>query len=235
MALAFVAGIGLCLLTWFGGVVAAVAGVLAQPALALSIAAWRRRVELVSWPAWQRDGLALAGLWAAAIAVLAVLAAWPLSALLASGSLPAVLGLSVVGGIFVLALWRIWPVWQGLERDGGALRDHLQGLDEVDRGAWRGLGVAVAIALLAAMVLMLTWPGLMSGGARWAWVIGFALASPAVHLGLQRVAPAEPILIHLDDEPADERDIEPPPAIGEPLEPALYTAARTGRVERALE
>ncbi|MFP7726576.1 ankyrin repeat domain-containing protein [Lysobacter sp. D1-1-M9] len=233
---ALAAGLALSLLTVFGGVVAAFAGVLAQPLFALAVSGWRRRIELVSLPAWKRDGLNLTGLWAAGVAVLALALAWPLSALLQSGSLAAALGVSAVAGGFVLALWRSWPLWHALERDGGSLREHAQSLAELDLGAWRGLGVAVAVGIIAAAVVVLAWPGLVPGEARWPWAVGFALVSPALHAWLQRIAPAEPVLM-LEDEPAGALDaaLDLPLADGDPLEPALYAAARTGRVERALE
>lgn len=250
--IAAAAGALLTLLTGFGGVVAATAGVTAQPLLALAVAGWRRRGERVSMAAWRRDGLSLVSLWAAAAAVLALVLAWPLSALLRSGSLGAALGVSAAAAAFVLALWRTWPLWRGIERDGGRLYEHSQALGEVELGAWRGLGVAIAIALVVAAIVLLAWPGLLGSGARWACALGLVLVAPAVHVWIQRVAAPDPVpMLEPDLTDAHEnfahKDFahedfakenfahETPVSQGQPLEPALYTAARTGRVERALE
>ena len=231
-------GAALCLLAGAGGVVAALAGVIAQPMLALSARGLNRRDGLASPAALRRDGLALLALWAGALAAIALLAAWPLSALLRSGALLPVLGLSVVAGAAVVALWRTWPLWQGLARDGGTPREHLDALRDLDTGAWRGLALAAGIALVAALVLVLAWPGVVDGAGAWLAAVALLLASVGVHAAIQRVEPAEPLLVLDAAEDADLHHDEPLPVPGqvpaEPLEPALYAAARGGRVERAL-
>ncbi len=233
------AGAALCLLAGVGGVVAALAGVAAQPLLALATRSWHRRDVLASPAALRRDGLALLALWAATVTAIALLAAWPLSALLRSGALLPVLGVSAVAGLAVAALWRTWPLWQGLERDGGTPREHADALRDLDAGAWRGLALAAGITLVAALVLVLAWPGIVSGGAAWATAAALFAASVGVHVAMQRLEPAEALLV-LDAHEDAALDLEDPlPAPGqvpaEPLEPALYAAARGGRVERALE
>ena len=233
-----VTGAALCLLAGFGGVVAALAGVVAQPLLALAARGVNGGTALTSPAALRRDGLALLGLWAGSIAAAAVLAAWPVSALLRSGALLPVLGLSTVAGAAVVALWRTWPLWQGLAREGGTPREHLDALHDVDAGAWRGLALAAGIALVAAMVLALAWPGVVAGAGAWLGAVALLLASGGVHVAMQRVEPAEPLLVLDAAEAIDPHHDEPLPAAGqvpaEPLEPALYAAARGGRVERAL-
>jgi len=265
----------LALLGGLGGWFAAVAGTFAQPLFALAARHWRNRAPVT--PSRLRHGLPpVLLLWVGVVAALALAVAWPLSALLRGGSLPAVLGLSVVIGVALIVLWRLWPLWQGLERDGGAFGDHWRALVAVDPGAWRGLGVALAVTAVAATILALAWPGLVDGGLRWLLAILLLAGSVALHAWLQRVAPAD-ALGYLGEEeyeeefgeeqiegegaaeqalvdrevadvvelPAGHSDTAPdalvddvvlrraPPA--EPLEPALYAAARSGRVERALE
>lgn len=254
------AGLALIAVTGLGGWLAAVGGVLAQPVLALAArlqrhpAPWsaaRLRVELGP----------LLALWVLAVGGVALLVAWPLSSLLANGSLPAVLGLSAVAGGALVVLWRLWPLWQGLERDGGALGDHRRALDGLEAGAWRGLGVATAVAAIAALIVVLAWPGWPPATQHWWLAALLALASFGLHAWLQRIVPAK-ALQYLDDfEAGDEPMVESPaegvspaalvdsvsadsgeapsaPAAPDPdpdLVPRLYEAARGGRVERALE
>ncbi len=240
LAALLTAGAGLAALGGFGGVLAALGGTLAQPLFALAIAQARGRAPADGRRGLGRDWLALTLLWVLGVAVLAGLVAWPLAALLQRGSLLAALALSAAIGVALLGLWRLWPVWHGLERDGGTLAEHWRLLGDLDAGAWRGLGVAALVTLLAAPIIALAWPELFSGNARWALATGLALASPLLHWLLQRVSQAEwlPGLAEV----AAEADLDESFGEGvmtlpghEPLEDALYLAARTGRVERALE
>ncbi|QQP95204.1 ankyrin repeat domain-containing protein [Lysobacter enzymogenes] len=243
-AIALAAGLALALATGFGGTpagaaVALLGGALAQPAFALAARLWRRRDER---PAWKPELLNLAALWGGATAATAALAAWPLSSLLQSGSLLAALGLSVVAGLLLLGLWRLWPLWTGTERDGAPLPPQWARLPDLDLGAWRGLGVAGIVAALVATAVLLAWPGLLSGGARWTLAAAFALASPALHLLLQSIRPADPLPgLEFDPEldtvqAADELlDGDANELSDAELAQALYLAARAGKVERAIE
>ena len=123
VAIALAIGVVLTLLTGFGGVAAALCGVLAQPAYALAVSWWRRsRTVAPSLALFKRELPGLLGLWAGGAAMVAVLVSWPLAALHDSGSLAAVLALSVAVSVAVLALWRTWPLWHAMEREDSSLR-----------------------------------------------------------------------------------------------------------------
>lgn len=259
---------------------AAVAGWLAQPALALAARTLRQR-QAPARSVLRAAVPPLLALWALGLGGFALLVSWPFSAVLGRGTLGPVLATSVAVGVALLLLWRSWPLWQGLERDGGSLGDHRRALPGLEPGVWRGLGVAAGIAAVAVLVLLLAWPGLLAGTARWGMGVLLLAGSAALHLWLQYTAPA-PAVTWIDPEPESALEAEPvasplpgletagllpttaeegesgaadgaggaepagadpvvaaapehaePP--GEPLEPALYEAARNGRVERALE
>jgi ankyrin repeat protein len=217
-----------------GGLVAALAGCLAQPAFALAIRAWRGHA-----PAdWRGDALALLLAWAAAAAGFGLLLLWPLSALRGGGGAGAALGLSAAVGIALIALWRTWPLWQALERDGGTLARRWHGLGDSEPGAWRGLGVAVLVLAVLASIAALAWPGLLAPAQRWI-LAGVALAGwPLAHLLLQRTRAAAAAMLaidELDDDAFDPAETGAAPLPDGDLDAALYAAARGGRVERALQ
>ena len=133
---ATLAGVVLTLLLGIDAWPVALAGALAQPGFALAVSWWR---GTRTSPRWPRDAMALAGAWVAGFAVVAVLVAWPLAALRETGSLSAAIGLSIVAGVALLLLWRTWPVWHALEREGGPMAALWRVLGEVEIGAWRGL------------------------------------------------------------------------------------------------
>ncbi|MCF7221648.1 ankyrin repeat domain-containing protein [Marilutibacter chinensis] len=236
-------GVLLSLLAALGGVVAALAGVLAQPAFAVAVRRWRAGTGSGA-PDWRGDGLPLLLAWGGAGVALAALLAWPLSALVVEGTLSAALGVSAVIGLVLIALWRTWPAWQRIERDGGSVAAAWRGLPEVEPGAWRGVAAAAAVLLPLLLVLLLAWPELLAGGWRWAVGVALALVSPAMHLLLQGLREADPVLLigglpvrGMATDVATEPEV---PQTGselpaEALVPALYAAARSGRVERALE
>jgi ankyrin repeat protein len=233
IAAAAVAGLALSLATRFDvALVAAIAGVLAQPAHALAVSWWRGTRTSSRWP---RDAAALAGVWAGGLAVAAVLVAWPLAALRETGSLSAAIGLSVVAGVGLLLLWRTWPVWHVLEREGGPVGNAWRSLGELEIGAWRGLGVAAIVAALLGAILALAWPGLLPASMRWPVAFALALGGFALHWVLQTIAVASPLPFEqlLAAADTDEAPVEPI-APHDDLDIALYTAARGGRVDRAL-
>ena len=234
--LALLAGVALAAMAGIDPLLAALGGTLAQPACALGIS-WWRGTRSAGKPL--RDLGVLAGLWGAGVGIAALLVAWPLAALRETGSLSAAIGLSIVAGIGLLLLWRTWPVWHGVEREGGAWRAHWRLLGEVEIGAWRGLGVAALVATVAALVLLLAWPALLPPMARWPLAGVLAIFSPLAHWLLQRVAPPSPLPI-ADQLAAFEGEAFPEDGDAEPaaresdLDAALYAAARGGRVDRAL-
>ncbi|HJW44897.1 MAG TPA: ankyrin repeat domain-containing protein, partial [Lysobacter sp.] len=117
----------------------------------------------------------------------------------------------------------------------GTLPQHWRELGELEPGAGRGLGVAAIIAAILAAIVLLAWPGLLGSGARWTLATLLLLASSPLHWLLQRVAPADslPELDVADDATHDGVDEALLP--GAPLETELYSAARAGRVEQALQ
>jgi hypothetical protein len=224
---------------WAGGVIAAVAACLAQPAVALGVSWLRGTRVLAPARAWREDLPALLLAWAVAFAGSAALLAWPLASLRDSGSLPAALGVSAVVGAVVVGLWRTWPLWHGLERDGGSLAAHWRGLVERDFHAWRGLAVATLLAVAVGGGLALAWPGLLPEAARVGSAVAYALLLPVLHWGAQRLEGAGVLpVVEMPD--SDAEDIPIAPVDGRPaqdldLEQALFEAARSGRVDRALE
>ena len=245
---AFALGVVLTLASAVGGLPAALLAALAQPAFALGVS-WARRSRVPRpLPQVMREELpSLLALWLAGPAVLAVLLAWPLAALRESGSLAAALGLTVLLGVGLLAVWRTWPLWSDVERLAGGLQRHATGLGARELGAWRGLLVAALVLLICALVVLPAWPGLLPPALRWPALAALVIGSPLLHLLLQQVAPARSASVaplHGLQELHTAWEQEPPSAeASAPLEamqadalvPALYEAARHGRIERALQ
>ena len=238
------AGVLLALAAGWGGVPAALGAALAQPAFALATSWWRRTRPLQSLQTTARQDLpALLALWAIAPALLALLVAWPLGALHDSGSLAAVLGLSVAVSAALLGVWRTWPLWNEVERSDGSLARHWHELAGRDLSAWRGLAVAAVVVVLCALVVVPAWPGLVADTLRWPLAVAVAVLSPLGHALLQAIAPAATLAHAAVLDPAAE-GADPFAAVElQPLEsielserqPALYEAARSGRVDRALQ
>jgi uncharacterized protein len=233
VVVALAIGMLLAGLAGWGGVPAAIAGWLAQPALALAVRGWAG-----AWPATRgdlrRDAGALLALWGAALATCALLVAWPLAALRDSGGLGAALALSAAAGLCVIVLWRTWPLWHAVERSGGDLRGHWRALGDHDASSWRGFAAGACVAGVLAPILLLAWPDLLAAGARWIVAGTSAVSAVLLHACLQRLRPPEALPMPV---------IEMAGAASEPVEAlaaddldaALYAAARTGRVDRALE
>ncbi|MBK9670413.1 MAG: ankyrin repeat domain-containing protein [Thermomonas sp.] len=197
-----------------------------------------------------RDALALALLWAAGFIFVVLLAAWPLQALRASPGLLPTLVMSAASAVALLLLWRHWPLWHGLEREGGGIRARFAAQAAHERGAWSGLQVAVPALLLLGGGIALAWPGLLAGFARTVATGAYAALLPLAHALLQS-APSR-LLVHglpvveMEEAEAEAEAAtpahEPPPPVaagavvdGEARTRELYAVARAGRVERALQ
>src|SRR5690606_20005314 len=174
-------------------------------------------------------------LWAAGLALAALLMAWPLQALGRQASLGAVLGTSAMAALLVLALWRSWPLWRTLESEGGNLAALWRRLPQQQAvEGWAGLGAAAAIALPLGGWLLLSWPGLLSDTARWVLAAAWTAAAIPLHLWAQRTpAPSERAapLDFLSAASLVQAEPQPlPPAPEDPvaLVEALYAAARAG-------
>lgn len=229
----FLAGLALTALTVLGGPLAAIAGALAQPALALLVRGLRTRAMPVG-PVLRTDLLSLAGAWGGATFIAAAVIAWPVSALRRGGELGAVLALSVAAGLVVIGFWRTWPLWHALERDGGDLRTHWRTLAERDTSHWRGVGAALCVAAVVALVLAPAWLPAGGTGPRTGLAIISLIAWCGLHAALQRLAPPAALsmpIVEMAGDPAvalTEAPLDAAPDV------ALYAAARAGRVDRAL-
>lgn len=130
----------------------------------------------------------LLAIWGVGLLALAALISWPLTALRDSGSLAAALALSVAISAALLGLWRTWPLWGEVERDGGALAPRWHALATQELHAWRGLLAAALVLAMCTLCVTLAWPGGVSAGLRWGLAIAACVALPAAHLLLQRTA-----------------------------------------------
>ncbi|TWT22585.1 hypothetical protein FQY83_06110 [Luteimonas marina] len=233
-AVAAAIGIALALAAGIGGAVAALAGVLAQPLLALAVRGWCERRTL-DRAVLLRDARALLALWVGGALLAAGLVAWPLLAVLQSNGLGAVLALSAVVGICVLGLWRTWPLWHAAEREGGALARHWQALGERDASGWHGVAAAACVAAILAGIVLLAWPQWLPSSARWTLAGASAFAWPLLHWLLQRLPAPGVLAIPVIEMAGDASSLPAPPLLPEgDLDRALYAAARAGRVDQAL-
>ena len=228
-------GIVLAALAGVGGVTAVLTAWLAQAALALAVRAWRDGQPLAR-EALVRDARTLLVLWGGGLLLAGALVAWPLLAILQSGGLGAALALSAVAGLCVLGLWRTWPLWHAVEREGGPLARQWQALGERDASGWHGVAAAGCIAAILACVVLLAWPQLLPPNGRWLLAGVSVLAWPLLHLALQRL-PAADALAEAARLPVVEMDGAAsalPQVFEGDLDAALYAAARAGRVDQAL-
>ncbi|HHW4682897.1 MAG TPA: ankyrin repeat domain-containing protein, partial [Xylella sp.] len=223
-----------------GGAVLALWG--AQPMLALSVS-WLRGTRALphSLRDLCRQWWLLAVLWAAGLIVVALSVLWPLAVLRSSGSLAAALGLSVAVSMSLLALWCTWPLWSQIERGPCTFRSSWYMWPRHDLASWPGLGTAVLVAIIGAVAVLLAWPGLIAPSMRWVLACASALLAPAAHVVLQWV---QPLGLTARSVPSIAREVSvdvaavsarPAPIASERLVADLYEAARTGRVDRALQ
>jgi ankyrin repeat protein len=219
---------------------------LAQVPAALGIALMRGRRGRARLG---RDAVALGLLWGGGFLLAAAFATWPMQALLASPGLWPTLAMSGASAALLLVLWRHWPLWHGIEREGGDIGARFRTQDAHERGAWSGLQVAVPVLLLLAGGIALAWPELLVGFARAVATVAYAVLLPLAHALLQS-APQRLLLhvlpvVEMDDVDRAQDAVaaieEPVPVVAaaeidvEALTRELYAAARAGRVERALQ
>ena len=169
--------------TGLGGIVAAACGI---PAHVLLGAFWQDRRQSGSG----RQPKALLNrllLWLLAGVAVAALVAWPLHSLLRTRALGSAVALSLLSGFVLIALWRNWPRWGRIERDGTGLLAARR-IPIIDQADWRGLGAALAALGMLVSLLLLAWPGLLPSAVRWTLAAGSVVAWPALHGLLQRLA-----------------------------------------------
>ncbi|HHW4680342.1 MAG TPA: ankyrin repeat domain-containing protein, partial [Xylella taiwanensis] len=188
-----------------------------------------------------RQWLLLAGLWAGGLTVVVLPVLWPLAVLRNSGSLAAALALSVAVSISLLTLWCTWPLWSQIERGPCTLRSSWYVLPRHDLASWPGLGTAVLVLMIGSVAVVLVWPGLLAPSMRWILSSVSALLAPPVHLLLQWIQPRG--LTARNVPPTARELLAEVAAVPERLAPIasdrlvadLYEAARTGRVDHALQ
>jgi ankyrin repeat protein len=221
--LALLVGLVCAALTGLGGVVAAVAGWLAQPAFAVAV---RREAA-------DRRAGGLAILWGVGLLAAAGLMAWPLTSVdTNTPGLGDVLVISALAGIGLIALWRLWPAWHALETGADSLAAAWHELDLREASAWRGLGAASLIGVVLASVVFQAWPGTLNPNLHWLLAAIAALVWPGLHWLLQGIRSADAVpTLHafLQEIPADAETVFD----GDP-DAGLYAAARAGRVDQAL-
>ncbi|RZL97439.1 MAG: ankyrin repeat domain-containing protein, partial [Variovorax sp.] len=201
------AGLLLAAACWFDGPTAGVLAWLAQVPTALGIAflrGTRKRARLGA------DAGTLALLWGGGFLVAGLCAAWPLQRLLALPALLPVMLLSALAGVLLVLLWRHWPLWHALEREGGRFGARMVLQDTQGRAAWGGLlQVALPVFLLLAGGVALAWPGVLAGSARGAATLAWVALLPLAHLFLQaapRRALAHGLPVVEMDEPEEDED-----------------------------
>jgi ankyrin repeat protein len=233
-----IAGVVLGLLAGLQAPIGLLPGLLAQLALALAVSWWRGTRPLPRDPREMRAALSgLFLLWCGGLLLAFALLAWPVRALRDGGGLGAVLGVSGMAAAVLLGLWRTWPVWRALECEDGSLRVLWRRLAHQEVGSGSGLAAAGAVALILGGLLLLAWPGLLASPERWILAAVLAVLQPWLHLWLQRTPAPATLAGPLEFLAAG----SVPATVAEPLpDPGsvsaeLYAAARSGRVDRALQ
>ena len=233
-------GAGLSLLPLWAHPLALLGSWLAQPALALGLGGVRGLRTAGLDAAGRRDAVALALVWAAGLALVALAVGWPLAALRDTGSLAASLALSGMAGAALLCLWRAWPAFGLAGRESSRLPALATAVGSAGPDeAGRGFVVALSVFVVAAGALVLAWPGLVPDGLRLPLVAGHLGVALLAHALVQRYG-APPQALPLGALPiyGDDGDDEAPaidaPVGDEDPDEQLYAATRAGRIDAAL-
>ena len=222
------------------GLLAQAGPFLAQPVLVLGWSLWRgsRQPRAPRMPL-AADALAVAALWGLAFGLEALVVAWPLRALLDNGALIPALVLSLCVGFVLLGLWRLWPAFAQAARHGqgfGALL--AAAARHGGREPVRGGIITVLVFVVLSAGLVLAWPGLLPDALRLPALLAYPVLSLLAHLEIHRRADRQALPAGLPIETMPEPAVasvaatEPDDATPDQR---LYTAARSGRVEAALQ
>ena len=222
------------------GLLAQAGPFLAQPVLVLGWSLWRgsRQPRAPRMPL-AADALAVAALWGLAFGLEALVVAWPLRALLDNGALIPALVLSLCVGFVLLGLWRLWPAFAQAARHGqgfGALL--AAAARHGGREPVRGGIITVLVFVVLSGGLVLAWPALLPDALRLPALLAYPVLSLLAHLEIHRRADRQALPAGLPIETMPEPAVasvaatEPDDATPDQR---LYTAARSGRVEAALQ
>ena len=226
------------LLGCFAGPWAIVAIGLAQPFLAMGLSQLKRpqSIELrfsrvVGW-------LHLAGLWTLGLGVSVVVLTKALIAMAHEPSLGATLLLSCCVSLNLVLIWRLWPLWFAIERAPHRWQNGWKILTNAQRYEWNGLGGTVCVTTMGLCGVTLTFLDLSQALSQWMLSGTVFILSLVGHWQLQLVRPRREKLTSLATQIF--RAAKASDKSAKAYEPAqrsdeLYQAARTGRVEQALQ
>lgn len=213
---------------------------LAQAPLGLAAGWWLGTRERDD--ALLRDAVVLWLLWTALFAGAAVLLAAPLLLVPTAAGLVRPLLAGAAAGLGLFAVWRAWPAFALIYREGSDLAGLRTAIRDNDDFGARSLLIAAPIAALAAGAVLLAWPGLLPPAVRdagMAVLVGVAGLVPWLVARHGEPAPFAPVaetdlsLLEIVDEGGDApAGLESEARVA--LETRLYFAARVGRVDDAL-
>lgn len=178
-------------------------------------------------PAALKSAAVIVGLWLLLQAIISVLLVWPMQAIQDTQSLPAVLVLSLVAGLAILGLRRVWPNWAQLEQD---FSQGWPNLDAAAFGFWRSTLAGTGMFVLAAPALLVSagWAFWPTGTSLWLIVYGvLAILLHAVTAVMDLPRRPEPT-----DAPLPEQKLPATSSLDPDL--ALIQAVHDGQVQAAL-
>lgn len=212
---------------------------LAQPALVLGWSGLRGSRDLArpNFPLLT-DAVAVGLLWLLPGLLLALVVAWPLQSLRASGALLPALGLSLCAGFVLLAVWRMWRSFAQAARKPQSFAALVSAAwREGDVGDARGLLIALPVFAVLSLVLVLAWPGLVPPLARWPMLLAFPALALALHALVHRGGATMTQVARLPVQELSPKATAVPVALTEdadlPADARLYAALRNGRTDAA--